>query len=100
MELNIDYLIQFFKKNTTSTQELGEQEEPAAATSTSTDTSTPSSSGKPVKKWASGRNFGKTYMNDPKYKWESGRKFGPTYNPGQIWKSGRVMGKTGGSDFE
>jgi len=22
--------------------------------------------------WASGRTFGKTYMNDPKYKWDSG----------------------------
>jgi hypothetical protein len=25
-----------------------------------------------MKKWESGRTFGKTYMNDPKYKWESG----------------------------
>ena len=55
-----------FSGNTESTEELGEQED-AAAASTSSGGGTPS-----VPVWASGRNFGKTYMNDPKYKWESG----------------------------
>jgi hypothetical protein len=69
---DIDYLISFFEKNTKSSKfDIDEQN--AAATTSS----------KPVKKWESGRTFGKTYMNDPKY----------------VWTSGRVMGKTGGSDF-
>lgn len=55
-------------------------------------------SAKSVKKWESGRTFGKTYMNDPKYKWESGRTFGPTYNPGQVW-TGAKKGKANPSDF-
>jgi hypothetical protein len=29
-------------------------------------------------KWATGRSYGKTYMNDPNYKWESGRTMGST----------------------
>ena len=29
-------------------------------------------------KWTTGRTYGKTYMNDPKYKWESGRTMGST----------------------
>jgi hypothetical protein len=58
-----------FSGDTDSTEELGEQEDAAAASTTSTSSGggTPS-----VPVWASGRNFGKTYMNDPKYKWESG----------------------------
>ena len=99
MELNIDVLISFYKKGTFTDTNLDEQDDPAAASSSSSG-GEKTTTGKPLKKWASGRTFGKTYMNDPKYKWESGRKFGPTYNPGQVWKSGRVMGKTGGSDFE
>jgi hypothetical protein len=55
-----------FSGDTESTEELGEQDE-AGTASTSSGGGTPS-----VPVWASGRNFGKTYMNDPKYKWESG----------------------------
>jgi hypothetical protein len=72
MEKDIDFLIEFFKKYSQASridiEEQGAEEAPA---------------GKPVKKWESGRTFGKTYMNDPKY----------------VWTSGRQMGKTGGSDF-
>jgi hypothetical protein len=98
MNSNLDFLINFFNQYTgNKSSELGEQE--AAAPAAGGSTSTPS--GKTPKKWESGRAFGKTYMNDPKYKWESGRKFGKTYmnDPKYVWKSDRVMGKTGGSDF-
>ena len=111
MNLDVDFLIDFFKKYTGGRRgEIGEAEtEPAPAAAPAPSTSAPSSSssgggstgsGKSTKKWetglarshsnqigntvwSSGRNFGKTYMNDPKYK----------------WTSGRTMGKTGGSDF-
>ena len=57
-----------FSGDTESTEELGEQEDSAASTpSSSSGGGTPS-----VPVWASGRSFGKTYMNDPNYKWESG----------------------------
>ena len=80
MELNVDFLISFFKKNTKieNKSEFTEQDAGASAGSTPT-----GGSGKTPKKWESGRKFGKTYMNDPKY----------------VWKSDRVMGKTGGSDY-
>ena len=99
MKLDVDYLISFFKKYTNNEkEEIGEQDAAGSTGGGSTDGST---STKAVKKWESGRTFGKTYMNDPKYKWESGRKFGKTYmnDPKYVWKSDRVMGKTGGSDF-
>jgi hypothetical protein len=55
-----------FSGDTESTEELGEQEDSATSTSSS-------GGGAPsVPVWASGRNLGKTYMNDPNYKWESG----------------------------
>ena len=55
-----------FSGDTESMEELGEEDESGTA-------STSSGGGAPsVPVWASGRNFGKTYMNDPKYKWESG----------------------------
>lgn len=76
MDLDIDFLISFFKKNTKiSTKDEFVEQADAGAGGTST--------GKTPKKWESGRKFGKTYMNDPKY----------------VWKSDRVMGKTGGSDY-
>ena len=56
-----------FSGDTETTEELGEQED---ATSTSTSSSGGGAPTVPV--WASGRTYGKTYMNDPKYKWESG----------------------------
>ena len=98
MILDIDYLIDFFRKHTTSSEkeEIGEQEVP---TSEPSGGSAPPAGKSPKKwetgltrgkanqigltKWESGRTLGKTYMNDPKYK----------------WTSGRTMGKTGGSDF-
>lgn len=55
-----------FSGDTESMEELGEEDE-SGTSSTSSGGGTPS-----VPVWASGRNFGKTYMNDPKYKWESG----------------------------
>lgn len=76
MELNIDNLISFFNQYGLREKSISEQD---AAASTGGGTST----GKTPKKWESGRKFGKTYMNDPKY----------------VWKSDRVMGKTGGSDY-
>lgn len=94
MELNIDILIDLFKKHSTSYEKLHEDE--PANTSTGTETT-----GKVPKKWESGRVLGKTYMNSPTYKWESGRKFGKTYmnDVKYKWASDRVMGKTSGSDF-
>ena len=77
MDLDIDFLISFFKKNTKfpKKEEFTEQAEAGSTTG--------GGAGKTPKKWESGRKFGKTYMNDPKY----------------VWKSDRVMGKTGGSDY-
>lgn len=73
MEKDIDFLIEFFKKySQTSKMDIEEQGATGEAPA-----------GRAVKKWESGRTFGKTYMNDPKY----------------VWTSGRQMGKTGGSDF-
>jgi hypothetical protein len=79
MNLDVESLIFFFKKNTKSfeKEEFTEQDSAAGGTTGSAPT------GKTPKKWESGRKFGKTYMNDPKY----------------VWKSDRVMGKTGGSDY-
>ena len=76
----IDDLISFLE-GFSDDEELFEQDTDSAAASTTTSSS--ASSGRSPKKWESGRTFGKTYMNDPKYK----------------WVSGRAMGKTGGSDF-
>lgn len=100
MILDVDILTTLFEKfsDRKNSGEIGEQEA-AAAPSGGGEGST--STGKTPKKWESGRTFGKSYMNDPKYKWESGRTFGKTYmnDPKYKWTSGRVMGKTGGSDY-
>jgi hypothetical protein len=47
-----------------------------------------------MKKWESGRKFGKSYMNDPKYKWNSDRALGKTYmnDPKYKWESGVTRG--------
>ena len=89
----IDDLISFLE-GFSDDEELFEQDAESTGTSSA-------ASGRAAKKWESGRSFGKTYMNDPKYKWESGRTFGKTYmnDPKYKWVSGRAMGKTGGSDF-
>lgn len=64
MQLDVDNLILFFKKNTKSSEKTEFTEQDAAAPSSG-------GSGKTPKKWESGRKFGKTYMNDPKYVWNS-----------------------------
>lgn len=66
MNLDVDYLIMFYKKRKikTNKKEFTEQEASGGGSS-------PASSGKTPKKWESGRKFGKTYMNDPKYVWTS-----------------------------
>jgi hypothetical protein len=91
MELNVDALTTFFIK--ISKPESFELEEQA-------ETGSESASGKPVKKWESGLTRGKANQLG-NTKWESGRKFDKTYmnDPKYKWVSGRVMGKTGGSDF-
>jgi hypothetical protein len=98
MELDVDVLINFFKKNTFSDRfELDEDEgvssepspPPPSSSSSLGGGGSTGGSGKTPKKWesgisrgksnpiantlwSSGRNFGKTYMNDPKYVWDSG----------------------------
>lgn len=64
MNLDVDFLISFYKKNSlrTSKKELPEQDAGGGSSG---------GSGKTPKKWESGRKFGKTYMNDPKYVWTS-----------------------------
>ena len=82
MILDVDILITLFDKYSGRKQN-GEIEEQEAAAAPSGGGESSASSGKTPKKWESGRAFGKTYMNDPKYKWTSGRS----------------MGKTSGSDY-
>jgi len=69
MNLDIESLIMFFKKNTKSSEkeEFTEQEASAPA----------GGGGKTPRKWSSNRKFGKTYMNDPKYVWKSDLTRGP-----------------------
>ena len=67
MNLDVDFLIKFYKNNTKSVdkEEFTEQDDAGASSAPS------GGSGKTPKKWESGRKFGKTYMNDPKYVWNS-----------------------------
>ena len=105
MNLDVDFLIDFFRKHTPvkKNKPLDEQDAPEAAPAPSPAPSGGESSGGGCKtpkmwetgltrgkanqigntKWESGRTLGKTYMNDPKYQWTSGRQ----------------MGSTGGSDY-
>jgi len=111
MNLDVDFLIDFYKKHTSGGKgEIGEAETapvPAAAPATSPAPSSVSSSGgdtstgsgKPVKKWETGLNRGKA---NPvaNTKWETGLSRGKANQIGNTkWSSGRGMGKTGGSDF-
>lgn len=103
MNLDIDFLIAFFEKNTKSKgkKELDEQDD-AAAASTST-SSTGGGSGKTPKKWESGAVHGPAnplQSNSLDYMVKR-RKLGKTgmYDPKYVWKSDRTMGKTGGSDY-
>jgi hypothetical protein len=68
MNLDIDFLIKFYKNNTKSESKEEFTEQDAAAAGASAPSG---GSGKTPKKWESGRKFGKTYMNDPKYVWNS-----------------------------
>lgn len=101
MNLNVEELISFFKEHSNEyINDLKEQDTADAGAAPTGGGGTTTASGKTPKKWesglargkanpitvtvwTSGRKYGKTYMNDPKYK----------------WTSDRVMGKTGGSDF-
>lgn len=91
MVLDIDIIINFLNKfSRNQNDELIEQN---AKTGVS-DQGSSTSSASPMKKWESGRKFGKSYMNDPKYKWSSDRNFGKTYmnDPKYKWDSGASRG--------
>lgn len=100
MILDVDQIIRFLNKYTTKkNSEIDEQTTPSSAPSgDATSSSTPSS--KTPKKWETGLTRSKANQIG-NTKWESGRKLGKTYmnDPKYVWKSDRVMGKTGGSDF-
>lgn len=100
MELDVDFLINFFKKHTLGSVESEITEDESAGGSTGGATGGGTSTGKTPKKWESGRVMGKTY-GGPGFVWTSGRKDGPTYRFDRKtpWSSGRTMGKTGGSDY-
>lgn len=96
MTLDLEYLITLFEKfSEPSTNELKEDEAAPAASTPST-----GGGGRSPKKWESGLTRGKANQIAVT-KWESGRKFGKTYmnDPKYKWNSDRVLGKTGGSDF-
>lgn len=100
MTLDLEYLITLFEKfSEPSTNELKE-DEAAPAASTSTAGGSTGGGGRSPKKWESGVARGKANQIAVT-KWESGRKFGKTYmnDPKYKWSSDRSMGKTGGSDF-
>lgn len=99
MEFNIDRLTSIFEKYSNPQKELDEQDTPAPAASTPAGT-TGGGSGKTPKKWESGLARGKSNPIGNTV-WASGRKFGKTYmnDPKYVWKSDRVIGKTGGSDY-
>lgn len=90
MVLDVDRIISFMNKfSTNQNSELIEQDAATgAAAGTEGGSTAPAAS--PMKKWESGRKFGKSYMNDPKYKWSSDRNFGKTYmnDPKYKWESG------------
>lgn len=113
MTLDVDFLIDFFRKYTPvkKNKPLDEQDapaspEPAASTPSSGggggggSTGGSSPSGKTPKKWETGLTRGKANPVG-NTKWESGRTLGKTYmnDPHYQWTSGRQMGKTGGSDY-
>jgi hypothetical protein len=91
MKLDIDFLINFYNEKAKHYNiELSEQDDTSGESSTGNvpkkwETGLTRGKANPIglTPWSSGRNYGKTYMNDPKY----------------VWKSDRVMGKTGGSDY-
>ena len=115
MNLDVDFLIDFFRKHTPikKNKPLDEQDAPDAAPAPAPEPSAPSSggggggstggsssSGKTPKKWETGLTRGKANPVG-NTKWESGRTLGKTYmnDPNYKWTSGRQMGSTGGSDY-
>lgn len=89
MTFDVDRIISFMEKFMNVTKgDLEEQESDAGSSDTSGGST--GSSAPAMKKWESGRKFGKTYMNDPKYKWNSDRTLGKTYmmDPKYKWESG------------
>jgi len=105
MNLDVDFLIDFFRKHTPvkKNNPLDEQDAPEAAPAPAPASSGGESSGgggKTPKKWESGLTRGKANPVG-NTKWESGRTLGKTYmnDPKYKWTSGRQMGKTGGSDY-
>jgi hypothetical protein len=105
MNLDVDFLIDFFRKHTPvkKNKPLDEQDAPEAAPAAAPAPSGGESSGgggKTPKKWESGLTRGKANPVG-NIKWESGRTLGKTYmnDPKYKWTSGRQMGKTGGSDY-
>ena len=110
MNLDVDFLIDFFRKHTPikKNKPLDEQDAPAAAPAPEPATApssgggggAASSSGKTPKKWETGLTRGKANPVG-NTKWESGRTLGKTYmnDPKYQWTSGRQMGSTGGSDY-
>ena len=110
MNLDVDFLIDFFRKHTPikKNKPLDEQDAPAAAPAPEPATAPSSgggggaapSSGKTPKKWETGLTRGKANPVG-NTKWESGRTLGKTYmnDPNYKWTSGRQMGSTGGSDY-
>ena len=101
MNLDVDFLIDFFRKHTPikKNKPLDEQDAPDAAPAPAPEPSAPSS-GKTPKKWETGLTRGKANPVG-NTKWESGRTLGKTYmnDPHYQWTSGRQMGSTGGSDY-
>jgi hypothetical protein len=105
MNLDVDFLIDFFRKHTPvkKNSPLDEQDAPEAAPAPAPASSGGESSGgggKTPKKWETGLTRGKANPVG-NTKWESGRTLGKTYmnDPKYKWTSGRQMGKTGGSDY-
>jgi hypothetical protein len=110
MNLDVDFLIDFFRKHTPikKNKPLDEQDAPAAApepaaaapSSGGGGGAAPSGGGKTPKKWETGLTRGKANPVG-NTKWESGRTLGKTYmnDPNYKWTSGRQMGSTGGSDY-
>jgi hypothetical protein len=97
MNLDVDFLINFYNDNSKYySDELSEQDDVGSTSSSGGE----SSGGKTPKKWESGLTRGKSnpIALTP---WISGRQYGKTYmnDPKYVWKSDRVMGKTGGSDY-
>lgn len=96
MILDVNYLIDLFKKLSVQDKSKELDEQDTAPTGGDAGAKT----GRTVKKWESGlaRSKANQVANTV---WASGRMDGPTYwfDRKKQWSSGRQIGKTGGSDF-